>query len=150
MEAKNLTTKVLFPGYGIIVAASIVENLFFRSGWFMLGSLVGLLWLLPGLVGLFWALRELKKGEGYLLVQSGPFALSRNPIMASNLLAVMPGLCLILNTNLGIIGIATAVYLFHKYIYMEEMALEDQFGEAYQAYKERVSRLVPCSSASAN
>ena len=143
MNTKNLAGKVLGPGYGIIVAGSVIENLILRTNWFMIGSVVGFLWLAAGLAGLALAVRELKKGEGYMLVESGPFAFSRNPVMASNLFGIMPGLCLILNTNLGILGIVAAAFLFFRNVGAEELELEDQFGEAYQAYRERVSRLLP-------
>lgn len=143
MNTQSFAFKVLGPGYGVIVAGSVIENLILRTNWFMLGSLLGFLWLAAGLVGLVLAVRELRKSEGYMLVQSGPFAWSRNPIIAANLLGIMPGLCLVLNTNLGILGILAAAFLFLKNVGEEEMELEDQFGEVYQAYRERVSRLVP-------
>ena len=63
---------------------------------------------------------------------------------------IMPGLCLILNTNLGILGIAVAAYFFFSTVGAEEMELEDRFGEAYQAYRERVSLLLPLPFASGN
>ncbi len=143
MNTQSFAFKVLGPGYGVIVAGSVIENLILRTNWFMLGSLLGFLWLAAGLVGLLLAVRELRKSEGYMLVQSGPFSWSRNPIIAANLLGIMPGLCLVLNTNLGILGILAAAFLFLKNVGTEEMDLEDQFGEVYQAYRERVSRLVP-------
>lgn len=148
MNAKSLAGKVLGTGYGIIVAGSVFENFVLRTEWFMIGSVIGFLWLAAGLAGLVLALRELKKGEGYMLVQTGPFAWSRNPVMASNLFAIMPGLCLMLNTNLGILGIVAAAFLFFRNVGDEELELEDQFGEAYQAYRERVSRLLPLPSCS--
>ena len=143
MNTQSFAFKVLGPGYGVIVAGSVIENLILRTNWFMLGSLLGFLWLAAGLVGLLLAVRELRKSEGYMLVQSGPFSWSRNPIIAANLLGIMPGLCLVLNTNLGIVGILAAAFLFLKNVGTEEIELEDQFGEVYQAYRERVSRLVP-------
>ena len=143
MNTQSFAFKVLGPGYGVIVAGSVIENLILRTNWFMLGSLLGFLWLAAGLVGLLLAVRELRKSEGYMLVQSGPFSWSRNPIIAANLLGIMPGLCLVLNTNLGILGILAAAFLFLKNVGTEEIELEDQFGEVYQAYRERVSRLVP-------
>ena len=143
MNTQSFAFKVLGPGYGVIVAGSVIENLILRTNWFMLGSLLGFVWLAAGLVGLLLAVRELRKSEGYMLVQSGPFSWSRNPIIAANLLGIMPGLCLVLNTNLGILGILAAAFLFLKNVGTEEMELEDQFGEVYQAYRERVSRLVP-------
>jgi protein-S-isoprenylcysteine O-methyltransferase Ste14 len=150
MKARSISSKILGPGYGVIVAGSVVENLLFRTEWFMLGSVLGVLWLAAGLVALFLALRELKKADGLTLVQSGLYAVSRNPVMAANMLGIMPGLCLILNTNIGILGIAASVYLFFSSIGAEEMALEDEFGETYQAYRERVSLLVPMPFAGSN
>ena len=150
MNTKSLTGKVLGTGYAIIVGGCVLENFILRTNWFLLGSVFGFLWLAVGLVGLALALRELKKGEGYMLVQSGPFAWSRNPIMAANLLGIMPGLCLILNTNVGILGIAAAAFLFFKNVGVEELELEDQYGEIYQAYRERVSRLLPLPSCAKN
>ena len=150
MNTKSLAGKVLGTGYAIIVGGCVLENFILRTNWFLLGSVFGFLWLAVGLAGLALALRELKKGEGYMLVQSGPFAWSRNPIMAANLLGIMPGLCLILNTNVGILGIAAAAFLFFKNVGAEEMELEDQYGEIYQAYRERVSRLLPLPSCAKN
>lgn len=146
MNTPRLAGKALGTGYAIIVGGSVLENFLLRTEWFMLGSVVGVLWLAVGLAGLVLALRELKKGEGYMLVQTGPFAVSRNPIMAANLFGIMPGLCLVLNTNAGILGILAAAFLFFKNVGAEELELEDQFGEAYQAYRERVSRLFPLPS----
>ena len=150
MNTKSLAGKVLGTGYAIIGGGCVLENFILRTNWFLLGSVFGFLWLAVGLVGLALALRELKKGEGYMLVQSGPFAWSRNPIMAANLLGIMPGLCLILNTNVGILGIAAAAFLFFKNVGVEELELEDQYGEIYQAYRERVSRLLPLPSCAKN
>jgi protein-S-isoprenylcysteine O-methyltransferase Ste14 len=150
MNTKSLACKALGAGYAIIAGGSVLENLVLRTNWFMLGSLIGLLWLAAGLAGLVLALRELKKGEGYMLVQSGPYAWSRNPIMAANLLGIMPGLCLMLNTNVGILGIGAAAFVFLKNVGSEELELEDQFGETYQAYRERVSRLLPLPSCAKN
>lgn len=150
MNTKSLTGKVLGTGYAIIVGGCVLENFILRTNWFLLGSVIGFLWLAVGLAGLALALRELKKGEGYMLVQSGPFAWSRNPIMAANLLGIMPGLCLILNTNVGILGIVAAAFLFFKNVGAEELELEDQYGEIYQAYRERVSRLLPLPSCAKN
>jgi protein-S-isoprenylcysteine O-methyltransferase Ste14 len=150
MNTKSLTSKVLVPAYGIIVAGSILENLLLGTDWFLLGSVIGILWLVGGVVALALAVRELRKGEGFMLVESGPFAWSRNPILAANMLGIMPGLCLILNTNLGILGIVVAAFFFFKNVEAEEVELEDQFGETYQAYRERVSRLIPLPSCSKN
>ncbi|NLW80407.1 MAG: hypothetical protein GXY42_01875 [Desulfovibrionales bacterium] len=143
MNAKSLETKILAPGYGIIVAGSVFENLVLHTNWFKLGGLFGAVWLCAGLVCLVFSRRELNKGQGYMLVESGLFSFSRNPATAAHLLGVMPGLCLLLNTNIGILGIIYSLVLFFKHISAEELELEDRFGEAYVAYRERVNRLIP-------
>jgi protein-S-isoprenylcysteine O-methyltransferase Ste14 len=150
MKEHGISTRILGPGYGVVVAGFVVENLLFRTEWFLLGSVIGVLWLAVGIAALLLAMRELKKGEGITLVQTGLYAVSRNPVMAANLLGVMPGLCLVLNTNIGILGIAVSLYLFFSNIGVEETALEDEFGEVYQAYRERVSLLVPLPFTSGN
>ena len=141
----NIFVKVLGPGFGVIILGSVVENFILWTHSFLLGALFGLIWLLLGIVGIALALKKLKKSEGFMLVESGIFSVSRNPIMAATLFGVMPGLCLVLNTNIGILGIAASVFLFFKHIGSEELVLEDKYGEAYQAYSERVCRLLPCS-----
>jgi protein-S-isoprenylcysteine O-methyltransferase Ste14 len=93
MNAKSLESKVLLPGYGVIVVGCILENLALHTNFFLLGSLFGFLWLAVGLFALFFAMRELKKSEGFMLVETGPFAFTRNPAMAAHLLGIMPGLC---------------------------------------------------------
>lgn len=150
MNTPSRASRILGPGYGVIVAGSVLENLILRTDWFLLGSVIGLVWMIAGLVALVLALRELRKGEGIMLVETGPFAWSRNPIMAANMAGIMPGLCLILNTNFGILGIAVAAYFFFSTVGAEEMELEDRFGETYQAYRERVSLLLPLPFASGN
>lgn len=143
MEKKRFVRHVLKPGYAIILAGSILDNIFYNTNWFLLGSLIGFVWLCLGLAGIFLSLKELKKGEGFMLVQSGPFALTRNPMLAANFFGIMPGLCLLLNTNLGILGIGVSIFLFYRHIQWEEADLKDQFGDAYLAYQDRVARLVP-------
>ena len=48
------------------------------------------------------------------------------------------------------LGIAAAAFLFFKNVGAEELELEDQYGEIYQAYRERVSRLLPLPSCAKN
>lgn len=150
MKMQSLESKILAPGYGVIVAGSIIENGILHTNLFLLGSLFGLIWLAVGAAALVSSSKELKKGEQISLVQSGLFAWSRNPVLTAHLFGIMPGLCLLLNTNIGILGIVAAVVLFYRHIAAEEMELEDRFGETYQAYRERVARLLPCPYAGSN
>lgn len=147
MKMQSLESKILAPGYGIILAGSIFENGIVRTNSFLVGTLIGLVWLVVGVIVLLLASRELKKGEQIFLVQSGLFSWTRNPAFVAHFFAIMPGLCLLLNTNIGIVGILCAVVLFYRHIGTEEHELEERFGEVYQAYRERVVRLLPLPTA---
>ena len=57
MSSKSVSSKILGPGYGVIVAGCVVENFIIRTQWFKLGSVIGLLWMAVGLAALFFALR---------------------------------------------------------------------------------------------
>ncbi len=134
----------LRAGYGVLVAGAVMEHAVLNTNYFLLGALWGLLWLGLGVALLLWAKQTLRRSErGVFLVQEGPYAWMRHPEMAAHCFGMMPGLCLILNTNIGILGIVYAIYLFFQNVEAEEMDLEERFGEAYIAYKERVNRLIP-------
>ncbi|NLW81754.1 MAG: hypothetical protein GXY42_08815, partial [Desulfovibrionales bacterium] len=55
MNARSLETKILAPGYGIIVVGSIFENFILHTNWFRLGALFGVVWLCAGLACLLFS-----------------------------------------------------------------------------------------------
>lgn len=74
------------------------------------------------------------------LVQSGPFAISRNPIYVGNAL-LLAGLGLIFaNTWLLLMMLAAAIAMHHLAIRREERHLAARFGSEFAAYKDRVPR----------
>jgi protein-S-isoprenylcysteine O-methyltransferase Ste14 len=77
------------------------------------------------------------------LVDSGPFSVMRNPIMAGEL-AVIWGEALIF-AHLGLFLYAAAISLggHLAVVYVEEPELQRRFGAAYEAYCRRVSRWWP-------
>ena len=75
-----------------------------------------------------------------MLVEGGPFALSRNP-MYVGLVALSLGL----GVSTGVLAnvwvtVAFAIWLHHAYVLPEERFLRDRFGPAYDAYAKRVPR----------
>lgn len=66
MSMKSLETQILAPGYGIILVGSIVENGIVRTSSFLVGSLIGLVWLIAGVLVLMRASKDLKKGNRFL------------------------------------------------------------------------------------
>lgn len=75
-----------------------------------------------------------------VLVESGPYRFSRNPIYLGFLLGAA-GLALVWGTLWGWIGVAVLHGLLDRaVIAREEAYLEARFGAAYAAYKARVRR----------
>lgn len=75
-----------------------------------------------------------------VLITSGPFRLSRNPLyMALNLLYL--GLSLAVNTWWGFVTLAPLLLLMHYGVILrEERYLEQKFGESYRQYRSSVRR----------
>jgi protein-S-isoprenylcysteine O-methyltransferase Ste14 len=81
--------------------------------------------------------------EGHELVTVGPYAYVRNPIyLALCGLLLATGLALSRSTALGL---GTLVYLTgtHLRVRREERLLQRAYGKAYEAYAQRVPRLLP-------
>lgn len=74
------------------------------------------------------------------LVTGGPFRFSRNPIYLGGLI-MLSGLSIFLGSLITFIfPIALFLILNAVHIPLEEISLEETFGDQYRAYKERVRR----------
>jgi protein-S-isoprenylcysteine O-methyltransferase Ste14 len=104
----------------------------------------GIVWLGFGL--LTWALtlrrflREFPTGE---LIVSGPYRWSRNPLYASMLVFVIPGLALITGMWTLLPAALGGVALCYVLVKKEERELERVFGADWRAYRARTSWLFP-------
>jgi len=105
------------------------------AGYFWIG--VGLLFYFATIVVF---LKNFKKG---LLVTSGTFSLCRNPLYASFIVFLVPGLALIFQSGV-ILSIAMVLYLNFKIsIHGENIVLEREFGETYVNYRKSVNDIIP-------
>jgi protein-S-isoprenylcysteine O-methyltransferase Ste14 len=77
------------------------------------------------------------------LVVSGLFRLSRNPVYLA-LLMIIAGYAVLLPTLWSLVLWLAAYLLVRLQIAAEESYLRLSYGEAYEAYARRVSRLIPC------
>lgn len=71
------------------------------------------------------------------LVTNGTYRFSRNPLYATLILLMIPGLALALNSWLVVTTSIVAYLLFRKYIHEEEEQLERIFGEEYRSYRQK-------------
>jgi len=99
-------------------------------------SLMARIWL-----GENWSGRITIK-ENHELIQSGPYALTRNPIYSGFLLA-FSGCSMSLGLLKGYLGIFFLVVCILIKISKEEAFMQEVFGEKYRTYKSKVKRLIP-------
>ena len=80
--------------------------------------------------------------ETTALVQSGPFAFSRNPMYIGLTMGYI-GIALATRTTLPFAALPAVLWMMNTgVIEREERYLERKFGEAYRQYKERVPRWI--------
>lgn len=80
--------------------------------------------------------------EDHELIQSGPYAITRNPIYSGFLLA-FAGCALSENLTKGYLGILFLFFGLLMKIYNEEKFMKEVFHEKYLSYKQRVKALIP-------
>ena len=80
--------------------------------------------------------------ENHELIQSGPYAITRNPIYSGFLLAFI-GCSMSLGLLKGYLGIFFLVACILIKISKEESYMQEVFGEKYRAYMTKVKRLIP-------
>ena len=80
--------------------------------------------------------------KGHELVMSGPYTLVRHPIYTGLLLALL-GSTLALGDWRAVLAFALAAGALWRKLRVEERWMRQQFGDAYQAYSQRVAALIP-------
>ncbi len=114
---------------------------FLNNLWFYR---IGLAWIGIGIIfylaSAITFLRNFKKG---ILITRGTYSICRNPIYASIIVFIIPGLGLIYYSAM-IGSIAVVLYINFKIsIHGENIVLARNFGEAYIKYKEEVNEIIP-------
>lgn len=104
------------------------------AGWF---------WLISGVI--LWICAVIQFVAGFpkgKLITNGVYALSRNPIYASWIVFVLPGLAVICNNWIFLLAAVVMYILLTINIKEEEKDLLAIFGEKYTEYAKRVSRVL--------
>jgi len=83
-------------------------------------------------------LRILKAFREQRLLTDGLFAVFPNPMYAAFVLAIVPGLALLLDSWLVLIGSAVVYALFKTLVPAEDRWLREKFGARYDEYRRRV------------
>ncbi|MEM7683174.1 MAG: isoprenylcysteine carboxylmethyltransferase family protein, partial [Planctomycetota bacterium] len=82
----------------------------------------------------------LPRRDSRVLVTTGVFALSRNP-MYLGMAVILVGVCFIAGSaTVWLVPIAFVAVIDRQLIGVEERMLRERFGQAYEAYRGRVRR----------
>lgn len=77
------------------------------------------------------------------LVTTGPFALTRNPIMAAEIAVIWGEALYFASLGLLLYAAAIAAAAHVLVVRVEEPELRERFGETYESYRDRVPRWLP-------
>ena len=83
-------------------------------------------------------LRILKAFREQRLLTDGFFAVFPNPMYAAFVLAIVPGLALVLDSWLVLTGSVVVYALFRALVPGEDRWLKEKFGATYEEYRQRV------------
>lgn len=104
----------------------------------------GIIFLAVGLVFYAFTVRHLLKGlKNTKLMTKGPYAMCKNPLYASMILLLLPGLALVMNSWLVLITSFLAYLMFKTQIKAEYQEMEKFFGEDWKAYHRETPELMP-------
>lgn len=114
-------------------------------------NIAGLILVITGIVMYFATVPFLLKGikEGRL-VRSGAFRVCRNPLYASIILFMIPGISLMMNSWLVMITSIIAYIAFKILIRSEYAEMEKFFGDDYRRYCAETPEFFPFSSIKRN
>lgn len=109
-------------------------------------KIAGILIMVSGFILYLSSARMLLKGlKETRLVTEGPYNLCQNPLYASLLFLVIPGLSLLLNSWLILSTSIVGYFLVKGFIKSEYSELEKFFGEEYRKYRNKTPELFPVS-----
>lgn len=141
--------KIALSAFPLLVAGIIIS--LYYPGVFAFPGIIyrslalwGILLLAAGIIFYLLTVRVLIKGlRSTRLVTGGTFYLCKNPLYASFILLLLPGLALVLDSWL-ILAISLVAYLVFKLsIRSEYREMEKFFGKEWTAYSRETPELLP-------
>ena len=143
--------KITFPP--VILLASIVLQIILLFSFPIsvdLSSLLGLILILSGISLVFVSFRFMRKmkttfipdGTPEVLISSGPFKFSRNPIYLG-MLTILVGVAFLMSSlSAIIIAIVFGIIINFTWIAHEEKKLHELFSEDWENYSSKVRRWI--------
>jgi protein-S-isoprenylcysteine O-methyltransferase Ste14 len=144
------------PGLLVFTAGLVVCgcDLVGRQGNLYIGSvqsIVGLALLIIGLIIMIVSQATLWRNysstvvirEGHQLITHGIYRFTRNPIYLGGIMAVCIGIPLYTSSLYGFLTMLILIPIILNRVRMEERILSEEFGDAFQKYKETTKKLIP-------
>ncbi len=133
-----------------------IDTFYFHYPNVLAGSssiiLLGVFIILPGIALVTWTIFLFKtKGQGTpnphlppkVLVISGPYRISRNPMALGGLLVLLGEAVIYYSPSLLGLAILFGIVIYFNAMFIEEPELRKRFSEPYKNYLKRVPRFFP-------
>jgi protein-S-isoprenylcysteine O-methyltransferase Ste14 len=128
----------------ILFTLKMKDTFYITEGGSPVLRTTGIIILVAGLLLYFITVRGLLKGlKETKLITSGGFFLCQNPLYASLILFILPGIALLMNSWLILTSSAVGYLMFRMIIKTEYKELEKVFGESYLKYKRETPEFFP-------
>lgn len=140
---------VLCVGFGVALIGRLIDHLLGLHAFHAIFALiVGVLLLVAGFLLRVWAtyafyrhqMKVISLDAQNTLIETGPFAVSRNPLYLGGNVFIFFGAALMLGSPSALAITALHIPLIDLFIRREEKQLEQKFGPEWLAYKKRVRR----------
>jgi protein-S-isoprenylcysteine O-methyltransferase Ste14 len=142
---------VVLVGFGVALIGVGVDHLLGIHAFHSVFTLiVGAILLAAGFLLRVWAtycfyqhrMKVISLEPQNALIETGPYAFSRNPLYLGGNVFVFFGAALVLGSPSALVITALHIPLVDLFIRREETQLEQKFGPAWTAYKSRVRRWI--------
>lgn len=142
---------VVLVGFGVALIGVLIDHLLRIHAFHSLFALIaGAILLTAGFLLRVWAtydfyqhrMKVISLEPQNALIETGPYAFSRNPLYLGGNVFVFLGAALVLGSPSALVITALHIPLVDLFIRREETQLEQKFGPAWVAYKSRVRRWI--------
>ncbi|HZW40014.1 MAG TPA: isoprenylcysteine carboxylmethyltransferase family protein [Ignavibacteriaceae bacterium] len=144
MNVLGVGPKIGIPAFSYLITVIIIHYLtkpFFLITENNYSSLLiaGIILILLGIISLAYLGRKvIKSFNEEKLMTDGIYIVLRNPMYASYIIFIVPGLCLLFNSWIILTTVVIFYIVFHHYIKEEYKFLEEKYGEQYRMYLNKV------------
>ncbi|HZW38336.1 MAG TPA: isoprenylcysteine carboxylmethyltransferase family protein [Ignavibacteriaceae bacterium] len=144
MKITGVAPKIAIPTFIYMIVMIIIDNqtkpqFTITINHYNILMIIAIILILIGVAMVFSVAKILLKEfpEGRLM-SDGLFKIFRNPMYASYMLFVIPGICLLFNSWLVLTTVIINFIFFKIFIKEEHKYLEGKFGDEYKTYLEKV------------